>query len=155
MGAQIVPQIAAWSKIYRDAADRALDAAASAAAANPNDAAKQLDFKQSVQNHSTVLSNCSDMLTAAMQIVAADAAKTLGAINDGTNQLAAVLDKIAAVQKVVDILADLVTTTADVVTAVTTLDPSKVVDAANDLKTLVSDTIGSGSGGDGSGGGGS
>lgn len=138
----IVSQIISWSRTYRQAADAAFDAVADSLDADPDNTAKQLDFKQAVQYHSTILNSCSALLTVAMQIVANDAAATLAAIQAGTQQLVAVQANIAKVQKVVDVLADLVTTTADIVTAVTTLQPAKVASAASDIGTLVKDTIG-------------
>jgi uncharacterized membrane protein YgcG len=143
----VVAQIQAWSQTYRDCADSALNAATSRYTANPSDAALELDYKQALQYHSSVLLLCGDMLTAAMQIVANDATNTLSGINNGTSRLNAVLNNVSTVQRVVDVLADLVTTVTDVVAAVSTLSPAKVLSAVKDLQTLVNDTVGGGAAG--------
>lgn len=141
MSNPVVTLILSWSQTYRDVADTAFDVVADAMLADPTSAAKQLDYKQAVQHHSAVLNDCAAMAIAAMEIIADDASATLAAIDEGTRQLQDVMDEIASAQRVIDVLADLATTTGDVIAAVTTLDLSKVVAAAEDLKTLVQDTV--------------
>jgi hypothetical protein len=137
----VVALILSWSQVYRASADKAFDIVASAVEDDPSPA-NQLDYKQAVQRHSAVLNSCAALAIAAMKIISADAATTLGPIDKGTARLKGVLDKIAGTQRVMDILADVATAAADVVDAVTSLDPSKIHTAASELKTLVEDTIG-------------
>lgn len=140
----VVTQVLAFTRIIRDAADRALDAVSARAAANPADNATQLDFRQGVQAHAAVLLACSNMLTAAIGIVADDATQNLAPITNATNQLAGVVNRISSLQRAADVLADLVTTATDIVAAVTTLNPAKILAAAGDVQTVVQDTIGTG-----------